>query len=145
MAEDAVSRRQEHARIPRDHLPQPVHPGAGRAEKRADRASADQALYAPLTTCNGQRTVAGSNRRRPLDPRKSCGSGRSSGSRALGRRSAERGKEHLHRDFPRGTDLAPISQAQLDQVALRLNRRPRKTLGFQTPASKLQASVASTV
>jgi hypothetical protein len=30
MAEDAVSRRQEHARIPRDHLPQPVPPGAGR-------------------------------------------------------------------------------------------------------------------
>jgi hypothetical protein len=32
-----------------------------------------------------------------------------------------------------------------DQVALRLNQRPRKTLGFQTPASKLQASVASTI
>ena len=47
--------------------------------------------------------------------------------------------------FPRGTDLSPISQAQLDQVSLRLNQRPRKTLGFQTPASKLQASVASTV
>jgi IS30 family transposase len=29
-------------------------------------------------------------------------------------------------------------------VALRLNQRPRKTLGFKTPASKLQASVAST-
>jgi len=54
----------------------PVRPGAGRAEKRADGASADQALYAPFTTCNGQRTVAGSNRRRPLDPRKACGSGR---------------------------------------------------------------------
>ncbi|MCU1247536.1 MAG: transposase family protein [Edaphobacter sp.] len=27
---------------------------------------------------------------------------------------------------------------------LRLNQRPRKTLGFETPASKLQASVAST-
>jgi len=51
----------------------------------------------------------------------------------------------LRQYFPRGTDLAPISQAQLDQVALRLNRRPRKTLGFQTPASRLQASVASTV
>jgi len=38
-----------------------------------------------------------------------------------------------------------ITQAQLDQVELRLNQRPRKTLGFQTPASKLQASVASTV
>jgi IS30 family transposase len=51
----------------------------------------------------------------------------------------------LRRYFPRGTDLSPISQAQLDQVALRLNQRPRKTLGFQTPASRLQASVASTV
>jgi hypothetical protein len=30
------------------------------------------------------------------------------------------------------------------RVALRLNQRPRKTLGFETPASKLQASVAST-
>jgi IS30 family transposase len=51
----------------------------------------------------------------------------------------------LRQYFPRGTDLSPISQAQLNQVSLRLNQRPRKTLGFQTPASKLQASVASTV
>jgi IS30 family transposase len=51
----------------------------------------------------------------------------------------------LRQYFPRGTDLSDYSQAQLDQVALRLNQRPRKTLGFQTPASKLQASVASTV
>jgi IS30 family transposase len=50
----------------------------------------------------------------------------------------------LRQYFPRGTDLAPITQAQLDLVELRLNQRPRKTLGFQTPASKLQASVAST-
>jgi len=51
----------------------------------------------------------------------------------------------LRQYFPRGTDLSSISQAQLDQVSLRLNQRPRKTLGFQTPASRLQASVASTV
>jgi IS30 family transposase len=51
----------------------------------------------------------------------------------------------LRQYFPRGTDLSGYSQAQLDQVALRLNQRPRKTLGFETPASKLQASVASTV
>jgi transposase, IS30 family len=51
----------------------------------------------------------------------------------------------LRQYFPRGTDLSTYSQAQLDQVSLRLNQRPRKTLGFQTPASKLQASVASTV
>jgi IS30 family transposase len=51
----------------------------------------------------------------------------------------------LRQYFPRGTDLSDYSQAQLNRVALRLNQRPRKTLGFQTPASKLQASVASTV
>jgi len=51
----------------------------------------------------------------------------------------------LRQYFPRGTDLAPITQAQLDQVSLRLNQRPRKTLGFETPADKLQASVASTI
>ena len=51
----------------------------------------------------------------------------------------------LRQYFPRGTDLSPVSQGQLDQVSLRLNQRPRKTLGFQTPASTPQASVASTV
>jgi IS30 family transposase len=51
----------------------------------------------------------------------------------------------LRQYFPRGTDLAPISQAQLDKVALRFNQRPRMTLGFQTPAARLHASVASTV
>ena len=51
----------------------------------------------------------------------------------------------LRQYFPRGTDLSGFSQAQLDHVSLRLNQRPRKTLGFETPASKLRASVASTV
>ena len=51
----------------------------------------------------------------------------------------------LRQYFPRGTNLSVYSQAQLDRVALRLNQRARQTLGFQTPASKLQASVASTV
>lgn len=50
----------------------------------------------------------------------------------------------LRQYFPRRTDLFDYSQAQLDQVARRLNERPRKTLGFQTPASRLRASVAST-
>ena len=50
----------------------------------------------------------------------------------------------LRQYFPRGTDLSVHSQAHLDKIALRLNQRPRKTLGFETPASKLQASVAST-
>lgn len=50
----------------------------------------------------------------------------------------------LRQYFPRGTDLSGHSQAHLDKIALRLNQRPRKTLGFKTPADKLQASVAST-
>jgi IS30 family transposase len=50
----------------------------------------------------------------------------------------------LRQYFPRKTDVSGYSQADLDKVALRLNQRPRKALGFETPASKLQASVAST-
>jgi IS30 family transposase len=50
----------------------------------------------------------------------------------------------LRQYFPKKTDLSGYTQADLNKVALRLNQRPRKTLGYQTPASKLQASVAST-
>src|ERR1700750_1850309 len=49
----------------------------------------------------------------------------------------------LRQYFPKKTDLSGYSQSDLNKVALRLNQRPRKTLGFETPASKLQASVAS--
>src|SRR3982074_2907985 len=41
--------------------------------------------------------------------------------------------------FPRGTNFSRISQAYLNAIALRLNQRPRKTLGFETPADKLRA------
>ena len=40
--------------------------------------------------------------------------------------------------LPRGTNFSRISQAYLNAIALRLNQRPRKTLGFETPADKLQ-------
>ena len=50
----------------------------------------------------------------------------------------------LRQYFPKKTDLSVHTQAHLNKIALRLNQRPRETLGFQTPASKLQASVAST-
>jgi len=44
----------------------------------------------------------------------------------------------LRQYFPRGTDFSRISQSYLDRIALRLNQRPRKTLGFETPADKLR-------
>ena len=50
----------------------------------------------------------------------------------------------LRQYLPKRTDLSGYTQSELDKIALRLNQRPRKTLGFETPASKLRASVAST-
>jgi len=50
----------------------------------------------------------------------------------------------LRQYFPSRTDLSGYSQSQLDRIALRLNQRPRKTLGFETPAARLRANVAST-
>jgi IS30 family transposase len=45
----------------------------------------------------------------------------------------------LRQYFPRGTDLSRVSQAHLNAIAIRLNQRPRKTLGFETPADRLKA------
>ncbi|MCP1675032.1 IS30 family transposase [Natronocella acetinitrilica] len=50
----------------------------------------------------------------------------------------------LRQYFPKGTELTSFSQTDLNEVAMRLNQRPRKTLGFVTPAGKLMATVAST-
>ena len=50
----------------------------------------------------------------------------------------------LRQYFPKRMDLSGFSQSELDKVAQRLNQRPRKTLGFETPASRLRASVATT-
>ena len=50
----------------------------------------------------------------------------------------------LRQYFPKGTDLSKYSQAALSRVARKLNQRPRKTLGYKTPADKLAAIVAST-
>ncbi len=35
--------------------------------------------------------------------------------------------------FPKGSDFTGITQAEIDLVMERLNHRPRKTLGYQTP------------
>ena len=50
----------------------------------------------------------------------------------------------LRQYFPDGTDLSSLSQTELNRVARQLNERPRKTLGFRTPADTLYAGVATT-
>lgn len=50
----------------------------------------------------------------------------------------------LRQYFPKKTDLSIYSQGDLDKVSLKLNQRPRKTLGFYSPADKLQETVAMT-
>jgi IS30 family transposase len=44
----------------------------------------------------------------------------------------------LRQYFPKKTDLSIHTQKDLDLVAERLNTRPRKTIGFKTPADKLE-------
>jgi transposase, IS30 family len=43
----------------------------------------------------------------------------------------------LRQYFPKGSDLRPYSQTDLDTVAAELNGRPRQTLGWHTPAQEL--------
>jgi IS30 family transposase len=47
----------------------------------------------------------------------------------------------LRQYFPKGRSLADVSQDDLDDVAARLNGRPRQTLGFMTPSQILERAL----
>jgi IS30 family transposase len=50
----------------------------------------------------------------------------------------------LRQYLPKGIDISSYSQARLNAMARQLNQRPRKTLGYQTPAAMFSQTVAST-
>jgi IS30 family transposase len=50
----------------------------------------------------------------------------------------------LRQYFPKKTPLDHFTQDDLDQVALELNERPRKTLGYKTPSEVISNTVALT-
>ena len=43
----------------------------------------------------------------------------------------------LRQYFPKGTDMAALTQTDLDEAARSLNGRPRQTLGWMSPSQKL--------
>jgi IS30 family transposase len=51
----------------------------------------------------------------------------------------------LRQYFPKGMGLLAVHQNRLNAVARRLDERPRKTLGYYSPAEKFAECVASTI
>ena len=60
------------------------------------------------------------------------------------RATSENTNRLLRQYLPRNTDLSVYGQKDLDLIALKLNTRPRKTLGYDTPAATLAKTVALT-
>jgi IS30 family transposase len=45
----------------------------------------------------------------------------------------------LRQYFPKGLSMKELTQDELNRVAAKLNTRPRKTLDFDTPATRFEA------
>ena len=59
------------------------------------------------------------------------------------RGSNENTNSPLRQFTPKGTDLSNASQTRLKDVAALMNNRPRKTLGWKTPAEAMADKIAA--
>jgi hypothetical protein len=87
-------------------------------------------VYGDAAVVTGSSSQAGNFKGQSLAP-KICAGLLLRSAESLAARYERKHQPAVRQYFPRGMDLSGHSQAQLDQVALRLNQRPTKTLGFQ--------------
>ena len=57
------------------------------------------------------------------------------------RPSNENANGLIRKYLPKGADLSKATQAELNAIARLLNNRPRKVLGFKTPAEVFQQEI----
>jgi S1 RNA binding domain len=107
------------------------------AERGASKRDFAKAQTSKANSSGG--ALADALRRAELGGRNGANRTLSAADSTVQRGSNENTNGFLRQYFPKGTDLSRFSQAHLNRIALRLNQRPRKTLGFETPADRLRA------
>ena len=93
----------------------------------------NRAVTAALTSCSDGFAVATDVAVYVCDPKSPWPRGTNENTNGL-----------LRQYLPDGTDLSVYTQRAFDRIARELNTRPRKTLGFRTPAVILAEGVAPT-